>query len=551
MLSERQSQLGQTEIDFLGMHFSQGKYQPQPHIAQELLNFPDENLTVKQIQQFLGIINYIRDFLPRLAKYTSPLSQMLKKNPPLWGTMQTEAVKALKKIAQTPPALKIPGNGKRILQTDASDHYWGAVLIEELEGKRYYCGHASGQFKEAEKHYHTTYKEALAVKMGIQKFDFHLRGYQFEVQMDNSSFPKILEFKNKMPPDPQTLRLKDWFSRYDFSVKHIKGTQNVIPDLLSRPMKPIQIITAKHTFPLILMVKPLPDHASTTRNLPPGITVSSSPSQLKQYARNNLFYYMTKIIRNKLPDHTPYFPDTPFLLPILINPNVKFTKNHLWYIWCATVLYYMPVLIPTEAMYQHLMDPKNHKSLIWTTLEWYSPLQWWRNQLKPVIDEVKERRLALEAINKLKSVFFLHRPYQTDPETKLLNCKSYVHLWETIDDYPPSLKITRELMEYVNCINLYDPKNFDDNTTCISHGKFRRPEVGESSTQAIQQNPDSPMEAEFSEGQVEEANRKLMDHTYMMDDIWQHESSRYGDCFSDENLSDQNMSPSHEPIFKD
>lgn len=211
----------------------------------------------------------------------------------------------------------------------------------------------------------------------------------------------------------------------------------------------------------------------------------------------------------------------------------------------------MPVLIPTEAMYQHLMDPENHKSLIWTTLEWYSPLQWWRNQLKPVIDEVKERRLALEAINKLKSVFFLHRPYQTDPETKLLNCKSYVHLWETIDDYPPSLKITRELMEYVNCINLYDPKNFDDSTTCISHGTFRRPEVGESSTQAIQQNPDSPMEAEFSEGQVEEANRKLMDHTYMMDDIWQHESSRYGDCFSDENLSDQNMSPSHEPIFKD
>ncbi|MCI06643.1 polyprotein-like, partial [Trifolium medium] len=30
--------------------------------------------------------------------------------------------------------------------------------------------------------------------------------------MDNSSFPKILEFKNKMPPDPQALRLKDWFS---------------------------------------------------------------------------------------------------------------------------------------------------------------------------------------------------------------------------------------------------------------------------------------------------------------------------------------------------
>ena len=50
MLSEKKIQLAQSQIDFLGMHFSRGTYQPQPHIAQELLNFPDEFLKVKQIQ---------------------------------------------------------------------------------------------------------------------------------------------------------------------------------------------------------------------------------------------------------------------------------------------------------------------------------------------------------------------------------------------------------------------------------------------------------------------------------------------------------------------
>nr|KYP76024.1 polyprotein [Cajanus cajan] len=235
MFSEKKIQLAQQEIYFLGMKFSQGTYQPQPHIAEELLNFPEENLSVKQIQQFLGIINYIRDFIPKIARYTSPLSKMLKKYPPPWGSEQTKAVQEIKKIAQNPPALKILGDGKRILQTDASDHYWGAVFIEEVQGRKFYCGHASGQFKEAEKHYHTTYKEALAVKNGIKKFDFHLRGYHFEVQMDNSSFPKILDFKSKLPPEPQILRLKDWFSRYDFTVKHIKGKHNLIPDFLSRP----------------------------------------------------------------------------------------------------------------------------------------------------------------------------------------------------------------------------------------------------------------------------------------------------------------------------
>lgn len=73
----------------------------------------------------------------------------------------------LKKIAQTPLVLKIPRNGERILQIGTSDHYCGAVLIEEFDGIKYYCGHVNSQFKEAKKHYHTTYNEALAVKLGI------------------------------------------------------------------------------------------------------------------------------------------------------------------------------------------------------------------------------------------------------------------------------------------------------------------------------------------------------------------------------------------------
>ncbi|RDX80470.1 hypothetical protein CR513_38977, partial [Mucuna pruriens] len=212
MFSEKKIHLAQSQIDFLGMHFFQGSYQPQPHVTEELLKFPDKSLTVKQIQQFLGIVNYIRDFIPNIARYTNPLSKLLKKDPPSWGPDQTRAIQELKRIAQSPPALKIPGEGKRILQTYASDLYWGAVLIEEKGNKKYYCGHVSCQFKEAERHYHTIFKEALVVKNGIKKFDFHLRKYHFEVQMDNSSFPKILEFKNRMPPDPQILRLKDWFS---------------------------------------------------------------------------------------------------------------------------------------------------------------------------------------------------------------------------------------------------------------------------------------------------------------------------------------------------
>ena len=79
MLSERKMQIRLAHIEFLGMRLLQGKYEAQPHIAQELLKFPDENLTKVQIQQFLSIVNYLRDFVLKLSAITKPLSNMLKK----------------------------------------------------------------------------------------------------------------------------------------------------------------------------------------------------------------------------------------------------------------------------------------------------------------------------------------------------------------------------------------------------------------------------------------------------------------------------------------
>ena len=69
---------------------------------------------------------------------------MLKKTAPPWGPAQTEAVRQLKKIAQSPPPLKIPTTGQRILQTDASDDFWSAILLEKIGNSESYCAHASG-----------------------------------------------------------------------------------------------------------------------------------------------------------------------------------------------------------------------------------------------------------------------------------------------------------------------------------------------------------------------------------------------------------------------
>ncbi|GAA0148334.1 hypothetical protein LIER_07807 [Lithospermum erythrorhizon] len=85
--------IGEERIEFLGMHISEGKFQLQPHIANELKTFPDENLTFKQVQQFLGIVNYMADFIHNLTKYQSILSAQLKKNATKWDEKYEEPAK--------------------------------------------------------------------------------------------------------------------------------------------------------------------------------------------------------------------------------------------------------------------------------------------------------------------------------------------------------------------------------------------------------------------------------------------------------------------------
>ncbi|KAL5565364.1 hypothetical protein UlMin_028528 [Ulmus minor] len=92
MISEEKMLVGQSKIKFLGMKLFNGQYEAQPHISQELLKFLDKNLAKVQVQQFLGIVNYLRDFVPNISKLTSPLSRILKKNPLAWKKEQTIVV---------------------------------------------------------------------------------------------------------------------------------------------------------------------------------------------------------------------------------------------------------------------------------------------------------------------------------------------------------------------------------------------------------------------------------------------------------------------------
>ena len=148
----------------------------------------------------------------------------------------TKAVIDLKQKCQSLPPLKIPDNGQLILQTDASDHYWGALLIEESKGNRKVYSYKSGQFNDAQSHYPSSKKEVLAVVKRIKNFQFFLSLTPFVIKTDYKYLQGLLKRKEGEIPDPQLARWSESLSRFKFNVKRIKGESNIVADFLSKPV---------------------------------------------------------------------------------------------------------------------------------------------------------------------------------------------------------------------------------------------------------------------------------------------------------------------------
>ena len=63
-------------------------------------------------------------------------------------------VKHIKLKVQELPPLTLPtGEGQLILETNASDKAWGAILLEKIGNKEYVCAYASRSFHGAEQNY--------------------------------------------------------------------------------------------------------------------------------------------------------------------------------------------------------------------------------------------------------------------------------------------------------------------------------------------------------------------------------------------------------------
>ena len=126
---------------------------------------------VKDVQKFLGLANYYRQFIEGFTSIARLLHDMVKKDKKRdWIEKQEKAFRELKKWFTKELMLAAPDLDKKLrVEVDASDYVMGGVLSMEVENGRWKpVAFLSESLNETKRNYEIHDKEMLAIIRGLE-----------------------------------------------------------------------------------------------------------------------------------------------------------------------------------------------------------------------------------------------------------------------------------------------------------------------------------------------------------------------------------------------
>ena len=209
------------------------------HVA-PLMEWPVPT-TAKSLGRFLNVAGYYRDFVAGFARVTAPLKSLVNaaSKPGArfqWNDAHQAAFDALKARIKEDVVLAVPDFSKPFqIETDASDVAIGGVLVQQDDdGRDRPVAFVSRGLTGAESRYGTTERELLAVLWAIDRFRVYIQDAKFRVVTDHANLQWLFRQRRSGRIGRWVLRLME----YDFDVVHKAGHKHVVPDALSRIVRP-------------------------------------------------------------------------------------------------------------------------------------------------------------------------------------------------------------------------------------------------------------------------------------------------------------------------
>ena len=231
-IKAKKCHLAKDEVVWLGHKVSRAGVTPDREKVSAVCQW--QTLTnVKEVQTFLGVCGWWRKFVPNYADIANPLYKLLEKDKFNWNEHTEHAFQTLKKCLMTAPILAHPDISKEfIVMTDASEVAVGGALLQEHSlGTLMPVAYFSRALTKRERGYSTYDREAIAIRDTLHRFRHYLLGRPFLLRTDHKPLVYISEMKD---PYGRRGRLLADIQEYNFTVQHVRGTDNSLADALSR-----------------------------------------------------------------------------------------------------------------------------------------------------------------------------------------------------------------------------------------------------------------------------------------------------------------------------
>lgn len=235
-----------TKLPALGYILEVGGLRPNTKKICNMMEWHRPN-SKKRLQRLLGILNFFRRFIYNYTERVYPIMSITGRTFDWYKQLGAEEayLDIYRALMASSAFLAFPDPFATIeLATDASEHGIGAILFQVVEGKVRYLGFNSRVLKGSELRYSIPKKELISIIYHIKFYKDLLYGKTFRLHTDSEALTKIL---STMDNPKKNSIISQWLAEladFNFSVHHIKGSDNFLPDMASRVQR-MQVLAAR------------------------------------------------------------------------------------------------------------------------------------------------------------------------------------------------------------------------------------------------------------------------------------------------------------------
>ena len=169
-------QCKQNEVEYFGETYTTSGCKPSKDNIAAFTSMSSPT-NKKQIQSFIGMINYLAKFSPRLSELAEPIGELVKDKVPFNSGSEHQAVliHVKKEIASAPVLAYYNPKKQTTPQTDVSIQGIGVCLLQDSKSVFF----ASKALTDVQKGYVAIELESLAVAWAMEKFHHFLYASYF------------------------------------------------------------------------------------------------------------------------------------------------------------------------------------------------------------------------------------------------------------------------------------------------------------------------------------------------------------------------------------